>query len=380
MYVGQNSSSDSLYDSNVLMRAEQRVSGTSQQRRSDVISDWAMPANKEERQLGQQIALMKAEPSIKMNAMKAAGINPLTAASGISGSGSTSIPQPAASTNPIGDVAGAVGNVAGAFNSVAAGVSTLSKLGDEIENIRSDSKSKLAAAGLDEATTEGVLTDNTYKDEDWQTKLNVQRQQFENMKAEYQNLLKTHEEISKHIDEMQSQIELNGSQQDYIDQMRLKVEEETRWMKVQNEWRESHKLYITDSGIDGYIFSMVASGADLSDFDRFVQVYSDYRKSVSYAETRGLRDAEVETAFDKAFNEALGNQDVAAQFAPYMAQLDVVKSAMMDLYKAVIENPRNPIAAITKMVNLISLLGGAYDLGKHEISNSTHKPNIAPKK
>lgn len=257
----------------------------------DVLSDWLFPAKKEYRQMAEQLQMDSLEPLVKMEGLRAAGINPLTAASAVAGA-SPSSPQPASSVNPIGDVAGAVGAVAGAGDSVASAVSTLSKLGSEIRNIDADTSSKLADIGLTNAQTQGVITDNTYKDEDWRTRLNVQRQQFENMKQELTNLKATHREIMTHCDEMISQIELTGSAKDFNDAMFLKVQEETRWMKELNDWRISHNLHIVDSGIDGYIFDMVMRGADISEFDKFIDVYSEYRGRVAYNEQKGQSMAE----------------------------------------------------------------------------------------
>lgn len=347
---------------------------------SNVFSDWLHPAQKESRQILEQYEMDRVEPSIKMQGLKAAGINPLTAAAGLAGNGgSSSVPQPAQSVNPIGDVAGAVGSVAGAAQNVAGVVSSMSKLPHELSNIDSDTASKLANAGLSNAQTQGVITDNTYKDEDWKTRLNVQRQQFDNMKQELTNMKAIHREIMTHCDEMISQIELNGSVKDYNEALMLKVQEETRWMKELNDWRISHNLHITESGIDGYIFDMALNGVDISQFDNFIDIYSDWRGRTQRAVSDAQNASDVNAAFDKAFNAALGDAEVAAKFAPYMANIDVLKSAMLELYKAAIENPKNPVQAISKMLNLIANLGTAYEFDKNEISGSS-SPVVAPKK
>lgn len=345
-----------------------------------VFSDWLHPSRKEARQVLEQYEMDRVEPTLKMQGLKAAGINPLTAAAGIAGSGgSSAVPQPAESTNPIGDVANSVGAAAGAAQNYAGVVSLLSKLPHELDNIDADSAAKLAAAGLSNAQTQGVLTDNTYKDEDWKTRLNVQRQQFENMKQELTNMKATHREIMTHCDEMISQIELNGSVKEYNEALMARVNEETRWMKELNDWRISHNLHIVDSGIDGYIFDMALRDADISEFDNFIDIYSEYRGRVQRAVSDAQNTSDVNAAFDKAFNQALGNADVAAKFAPYMANIDVLKSAMLELYKAIIENPKNPVQAFTKMLNLIANTGTAYEFGKNDIAGSS-APVVAPKK
>ena len=258
----------------------------------NVLMDWLYPQDKEMRQMGQQLAMEMVEPSIRMDAMKKAGINPLTAAGGIAGSAPSSSPQPASSVNPIGDVAGAVGSAASAFNSVAGGISTLGKLEPEIDNIKSDTAKNFAEIGLSNAQTQGVLTDNKYKDEDWRTTLDVKRQQFDNMKAEWHNIKAMHDQIITNIDQMQAQIELTGSQQEYFEAMQERIKEETRFIQAKNDFCLRNKLFLLESGIDGYIFSMIESGADMSQFDRFVDTYSNYRERVGFAEQSGISKAE----------------------------------------------------------------------------------------
>lgn len=271
--------------------------------------DWLWPAAKEERQMREQLTMDKLSPVAKMQGLKAAGINPLTAAGAVAGSNST-LPQPSASTNPIGDVAGAIGSAAAAVEGLGGLSIAAEKLPDEIEKLRSDSSKNFADIGLTNAQTQGVLFDNTYKNEDWKSRLNVQRQQFENMKKEYSNLEAIHAQILKDIEAKQAQIELNGSQEDYYNSLKLQVEELTRWQKQLDDFRINHKLFITDSGIDGYIFSMVESGADMAQFDKFIEEYSKYRSSVVGAEARSQYSAEADYA--EAISRARKNGENAS--------------------------------------------------------------------
>lgn len=344
----------------------------------DVFMDWLSPQQKEQRQMGESLIMEQLTPQAKMAGLKAAGVNPLTAASGIAGSGS-SYQAPASSTNPIGDVAGAAGSLATGFGSVAGGVSDLTKLAPEVANIEADTASKFAGIGLTNAQTQGVLTDNTYKDEDWKTRLNVQRQQFENMKAEYKNLEATHEEIMKHIDEMISQIEVNGSIEDYNNAMKLKVDEETRWIKSKNDFCIGHNLFLNESGIAGYIFSMVESGASMEQFDDFIEIYSAFRGSEQYAISRGQFDADIDTSFDRAFNQALGDTEVQAQFANYFGDVEVLKEALKEMYKELIENPGNPLNFVGKVLNLLFQGAAAIDTPKAVSKGPQKAPVVQPK-
>lgn len=347
----------------------------------DVFMDWLSPQLKEQRQMGESLIMEQLTPQAKMSGLKAAGINPLTAASGIAGSGS-SYQAPASSTNPIGDIADAAGALASGFGSVAGGVSDLTKLNPEVANIEADTASKFTGIGLTNAQTQGVLTDNSYKDEDWKSRLNVQRQQFENMKAEYKNLEVTHDEILKHIEEMISQIEVNGSIEDYNNAMKLKVDEEMRWIKAKNDFCIGHNLFLNESGIAGYIFSMVESGASMEQFNDFIEIYSAFRGSEQYAISRGQYDADIDTAFDRAFNNALGDSEVAAAFAPYMSSIDVIKQNAIDLYKETVTHSKGPIEFAMKFIHtisglLVSSVGLQQDIDKVGMDGS--KPIQSPK-
>lgn len=348
----------------------------------NVFTDWLFPQVKEARQNAQQLEMEKLTPSAKMEGMIAAGINPLTAAGGIASSGAP-VSDPASSVNPIGDVSGAVSDLSSGFGSVASGVSTLSKLGDEKENLRYDSLSKFEAAGLSHAQAMGVMTDNKYKDEDWLATLSLKYQQYDNMKAEYHNLKAQHEEIITHIDEMISQIQLNGSQSDYFTALSDKTNEELRFLKAKHDFCLSHGLYLNESGLDGYLFSMVASGADLSKVKDFVEVYSNYRKNIAYADSIGKLTAEVEESFHKAFNEALGSKQVEAIFAPYLSNIDLVKQEALEVIKTFMANPNNPVQFVSKLVNCFTfgfagLLGGVTD--KDKIDKFENFPAVPPKR
>lgn len=368
------------FDSDVLRRAQQRVSGDEVQQRSDVISDWLFPNRKEERQLGQQLALMSEEPSIRMEALKKAGINPLTAAAGIAGASPSSTPQPASSVNPIGDVAGAVGSVASGYDALANGVATLFKLKPEIDEITSRARKNLASAGLDKVNTDAVLTDNKYRDENWEAELNIKRQSYINMKQQLSNMKAQHAEIYRHIDEMMSTIELNGSQKDYFDAMQMKVQEDLRWQKELNDWCLQNKLMIRDSGVDGYIFNMMYNDVPQGDVDAFFDHYYDYCRNRNYFSTKGVRDAEVDTAFDKAFNEALGNVDVQAKYASYFGDIEVLKETLKEMYKELIDNPGNPFNFVGKVLNLLFQGAAALDIPKDVSHNPWIKPDVSPKK
>lgn len=258
----------------------------------NVINDWLHPQIKERRQMQEQLEMDYYSPQAKMEGLIAAGVNPLTAAAGVAGAGSSAAPQPSTTTNPIGDIAGAAGAIAGGYQALAGGKATLDKLAPEISEIESSAKANLSKAGLDDANTQAVLTDNKYREDNWKAELAIKRQTYQNMQQELTNMKATHREILAHCDEMISQIELNGSQKDYYDSMNLKIQEDLRWQKQLNDWRIANRLFITESGVDGYIFNMLYNEAPFGDVEAFFNAFYDYCEKRAYAEQKGTSRAE----------------------------------------------------------------------------------------
>lgn len=258
----------------------------------NVINDWLHPQIKERRQMMEQLEMDYYSPQAKMEGLIAAGVNPLTAAAGVAGAGSSAAPQPSTTTNPIGDIAGAAGAIAGGYQAIAGGKATLDKLAPEIAEIESSAKANFAKAGLDDANTEAVITDNQYRGENWKAELNIKRQQYKNMKQELTNMKATHREIMTHCDEMIAQIELNGSQKEYYDAMQLKINEDLRWQKALNEWCLANHLMLRDSGFDGALFGLMLDDAPDGDIDALFTAFYEYCEKRAYAEQKGTSRAE----------------------------------------------------------------------------------------
>lgn len=306
---------------------------------SDVFTDWLYPGKKEQRQLNEQWVNDIVEPMMKLQGMRAAGINPLTASSGIAQQPSQA-PQPSSSVNPLGDVADAVGSVASSFSSVSGAISSLFKINPEVSELRARAASEFAAAGLDNATTQGVLTDNYYKDDDWLASLNIKRQQYSNMCQEYSNLVATHHEINANIRKLISESELNGSLQDLNNAHKLYVDEEKRWLKELNDFRINNKLFILDSGIDGYIYNAIVNGFSLDDIDKFIEIYSRYRGSVQTAVSDASNESDLASAESRANAYARGQYNANPYFQEVREAADSV-----DLLYNQIEQCNNLIKA-----------------------------------
>lgn len=255
------------------------------------------PGEVQEKEFGQQIALQQYQnewnsEDARMQRMKEAGINPLTAAGAIAGQGTSpstgSVPSAigaeANTLKTIADIGSGIAGVGSGIGSLASSYIGFMKLIPEINNITQDTANKLADMGFTNAQTYGVLKDNFYKGQDWEATLNIKRQQYTNMCSELNNIRARHDEIMKSIDQIQSQIDLNTSLQDYYDSVKMKIDEDLRYAKELNDFRIGNKLFINDSGLDGIIWSMAMNGSSQDDIDKFVDIYSNYRSKIADVE------------------------------------------------------------------------------------------------
>ena len=274
----------------------------------DIFSDWFNPASKEYRQNAQQLMMEQLTPAAKVAGLKAAGINPLLAGDAIAGASAYSS-QPQTSVNPLGDFAGAAASLAGGVNSLSAANAIGSKLPFEIASIKANTSKMFADLGFTEAQTQGVLLDNSYKDEDWQSRLANNWQNFENMQQSYKVLEAQHLQI---LQDIENQRMLAKSQEELNIATRLKIEEDTRWNKAVNDWCIENKLYLRDSGIDGITFNMIQNG-DSAQYGKFVSLYSHYRGSVASAEANAKFSAEASFAqqIAKARQDGVNASDLA---------------------------------------------------------------------
>lgn len=270
--------------------------------------------NAQQREFQQQEYLMEKDMQwnderSRMERMKAAGINPNAAASGIAGQSSDASAPTVASNQ--GGLSQGLNAVSGLANAITGGKASLADAAFKnatgeatAEKLRAESRKSFADIGLTNAQTASVMIDNKYADANWESELNIKRQQFENMKQEYQILLDNHNLILEQIKDVQSHINVNESLAAYQESLKAKVDEELDWMKKVNDFCERNHLYLRESGVDGYIASMIFSGASMEQFDKFVETYSNYRGRVAKAEAHA-RETE---AAERTWHERPSNE------------------------------------------------------------------------
>lgn len=97
-----------------------------------------------------------------------------------------------------------------------------------------------------------------------------------------------------------------------------------------------------------------------------------------YTELGGFT-ANIDTAYDRAFNEWLGQNAANAEYAPYMANIEATKAAILEMIKAVYENPSDPMAIIGKVMNMFAALPYSLKLDNNRVSQA-NKPTTSPRK
>lgn len=273
----------------------------------DVFHDWAYPQEKEARQMEEQLLMDKIEPSARMKGLKDAGINPNTAAAGVVGSQSQ-VPASSESVNPIGDVAGAVGGVAGAagslagsFGSIAKGIYDLGVTEPTIAKLTNEASFAFEQAGLTGAQKTLAIASAQYADENALRDIQIKRINVRSLSQNYKNLKAVHEQILADIDLKIEQARLNGSQADYYDQLKLKTQEETRWIKEDNDFWDLNGFNRNASGPDAIIAQMIANSQDP---DMFIDAWSryshDYRQGSAMAEAESSWHSRPSTAVEAA--------------------------------------------------------------------------------
>lgn len=292
---------------------------------TNVITDWFYPQDKEHRQMAQELFMTDRQnqwnsAQEQMKRVKEAGINPLTAAGAIAGNGTssaTAVPQPASSVNPIGDVAGAVGSLSGGFGSVAKGLSDLSTkketdtlLHEKLRNLRNDADLKFEQAGLTKSQAVIAAASAEYADENELRDIQMKRVRVKQMSQEYKNLKAVHEQILADIDDKIASAELKGSQQDYYTALKLKTDEETRYLKETNDFWDANKFDRFTNANDLIISQIIANGGDPDDYiQAWIDYHGQYQGAVSFAE------AEAKNTSDELHGRIGSPADLAGRIA-----------------------------------------------------------------
>lgn len=302
--------------------------------------------NAEQRQFEQQEHLLDREQDFvdernRMQRLIEAGVNPNLAAQGVSGSSqSPSAPS----------VSGAGGNGASALNSVAGAVKSFAEadkaieesksiedlLPEQLRKLSNDADIAFETVGLTRAEKESAIAHAKYAGEsallDIRTKrvnLSNVRQQLKNMRQQYQNLISEQDEII-------SRTLLNGSITEYNEALKTKI-------GLENEMNKAFNQFLADNGwdprsvngIENIVAMMVLNGKDP---EPFLQAFLDYSDKYHTIVNDARNKSDINAAYDKAFNEALGRVEGSEAYETYKLMFDYAKDISLLFNKSQLDS------------------------------------------
>lgn len=272
-------------------------------------------------------------PLNQMKRMKEAGINPNTAAAGISQGGNESVQAPAVASNQ-GGVAQGVSSAASMISGlgeVAQVASVISKNQAETDNLQANTKSTLDLlsankglirmqtylayknAGVADLTAKSLEIENTYRGENMlldiaakRLQLPILRQTFRNLRKEYDLKVQTIKNLEQEVLESGSRISLNEAQAFAQRKLGLQLEADT-WYQNQINQTMANFNFDPRWSSNSVMFG-VATDLNISDEEaqRRFDALLDNTYSVSYydAAARGQVDLDKGVGLIQAQEEA----------------------------------------------------------------------------
>lgn len=312
------------------------------------------------------------KPINEMARMKEAGINPNVAASGIAGNGSPSASPAQVSSNTQG--------ASNALQAASAGLQGFSQFGlnrSEIEKNTSIAEktdeekrllglrfdldkdiaigelaAKLVGIGIPELEAAIVAFD--IGQGGYNSALNYLkgfqgiRQYTEKLSIlEKEKELKI-KELAKYDDIVEASISKDKAQAARDEKEAAKIEIET-WFE------EERKKIIQDipallfEGNSQLLYLAEAYGTDS-------EIWHNFQRSIyelNFTQYSAEMAAQLENAFNIAYDEEKAKLQVNADYAPYLSYVESLKDAMSEFYKSYLQNPRNVNGAIAKLFNTI---------------------------
>lgn len=317
-----------------------------------------------------------------------AGINPFVAASGIVGnSNQVASPPPSTPASRVPDMlssaASMLGSTGGAFGNVASSIATLAKLRSEINNLDQNTASEFEKMGFTKLQSKALSVQLKYLDSREQIGVWQALADFDKTKQEYRNLYAQHANILKQYDEILANIELIRQQEgelkareQYEYAMKGKIEEETRFIKADNDFFELHHYRLGTPVYDSLRDMMVSDGTfNLEEYGNLVGGYES--KVSGLVEDARLSAQEnhvfaIESSRQKGKNladEIYGRIGSPADFAGRIAKMGT------DLIKGVVDKSSNLFKSgkasdIRKELRM--MLDNAYDAAEKYPEDAAH--------
>lgn len=327
-----------------------------------IFENWLYPGMQQQREFGQQVALTREQnqwnsEGERLKRMVDAGINPYLAAQGIANAGGVS--SAAASPNSaIGSGAegvNAASSLLGNSTSAAVGaldsVEKLATLNERRAKLRAETVASLEAAGLSSWEAKAIAEMLPDRKSNLRADTYLKLGQYRNTVAEYRNIRKEYDVKKQTIDTMKKQASMYESQGNLAEAMRLKVNAEAEGIKLDNWWKETDKQFWLDHGyrmddeMDVALRNAAANGHNF-DVDQVGQTIENFH----YSEEKGVRDADIDTAFNLAFNEILGNEAASAEYLPYKSKIQNDLNALKAYYDALGSGRGDPVTFLVQKV------------------------------
>ena len=315
--------------------------------------------NAQQREFQQQEYLLEKEQAwnseeARMRRMKAAGINPNVAASGIAG-GSSNASAPAVPSAAGGAAAGlsAASQLAGTIGDNAlksAQAKEIEKqLEPNIQNTIADTFWKYKQAGYTDLQAQGLSIANAYLSTEkflgivaLNENINVLQGQWKNLQKDIEVKNARIKEIDKHIEEMGASISLQEKEALLAEKKCLQIDQETIEAKFWNDTRQQYGIDPRNP-IENNLLMLGVTGNPNYDSSLKIVYESQYKRSL------GEYDADKSTAYERAHAAAKGvyNAD------PYQAQ-----------YSELYDNIDKMYTLRDDMQNIVTGAKEALDAGK----------------
>lgn len=305
----------------------------------------------------------------KMARLKEAGINLNTAAAGVAGSGGSGFAPPAGSANAqgLGAAASALDTAAQSGSRGAAAELDLANADLARANARNvdmlansqvlDTASKLVTsfvgAGLPEIGAGLMALDIARGGTDSIVKYLQAYDGLRNVDSKVQLLKDEHEkrlkELGRYDEMLQSTIDETNARALKEQKEAAIADENAKYQQMVND------LYKEVPGFDLPGFNQMRLTGEKFGYDSIE--YQQVGKAIydsSYNNERGKFNAEVDTAYQKFYNEYLAKAKVDASFAPYMSFIEQneywIKSTIDVLYKT----QSNPLGTLDNIVRIVA--------------------------
>lgn len=320
---------------------------------------WFFPGAEQREQFGQQVALQEmqnewnSEPE-RLKRMKDAGINVNTAASGIAGSGAspsvaTPPTTPSAGAAGVGAAAQGLGAVAGLADSAVNAYEKFSLTAVEKERRKSEMANLLASAFHNTWLGRAVAEMLPLQKENERADTFLKLANFSKARSEKKLFDERVKVETERITEIKNQATLLEKQGNLVEAEKLKVSAQTAQIQLENDklqwdkdFREKWHFDNTKPVDNALIEAMAFEEGDALGA---VETIGKSVETIAYDNQKGFNKAEIEDVYYKAFNNALGNADVA----PYLKSIENAQY----LFKVLVDLKYSSGGSFNSIVNRI---------------------------